>query len=384
MRQSQIIAQECQQKEILVTYDLAVAKLAWQIKCEEKKSEPNFENVFIDLGDFHLQMAAYNAIGTFIDGCGLTEVAVDCELLASGSINGILSGKHFNRCKKVHTIMALGLQILHFEAFMEGFTEEWPDNYREILKSYHKKQLKPADFENENLKKIEHIMDEYIIFKKKTAAGDHGKTAQFYLMYIELIQDQFNLSRSIRTGNFEFYKYVLPEFSNIFFMFNQINYARWLLYYYDSLLQLEHSHPSIYAAFKNGLLGVKRTSKPFSRIPNDLTLEQTYNADAGRKLTGISHFTNNVGARERWARSNGIRSTCKTHLFENIGLKYATDVTNDLKPQRIKSDSKNLQSFIEQVKKNINPFNINEVDKNFLFNIKTGKAASETVASFEC
>lgn len=32
MRQSQLIAQECQQPEIVVTYDLAIAKIAMQIQ----------------------------------------------------------------------------------------------------------------------------------------------------------------------------------------------------------------------------------------------------------------------------------------------------------------------------------------------------------------
>lgn len=381
MRQSQIIAQECLQSEILVTYDLAIAKLAWQIQCEEKNNESNFNNVFVDLGDFHLQMAGYNANGTLIDGCGLLDVAVECDLLASGSVNGVLSGKHFNRSKRLHAIMALGLRILHFEAFLETFQEGLPENYSVILENMQKKKLKPSDFENEDEKKIAWIMDEYCKYEKNTMSGDHGKTAKFYMIYIQQIQNQFDLSRSIRTGNFELYKHVLPKFSNIFFIFNQVNYARWLLLYSDKLLQVQNTHPMIYSAFKCGLLGVKRTSKPFSRIPNDLTLEQTYNADAGKKLTGISHFTNSIGARERWARSNGFRSAITTHLLETIGLKRGSDTSNDLKKQRILTDAKNVNTFMETIKKNINPFS-NELDKAFLYNIKTGKAASEEVADF--
>lgn len=92
----------------------------------KKRSEPNFSNSF--------QMAAYNATGTLIDVCGLTCIAIDCELLASGSVNEVLSGKHFNRCKRVHTIMALGLQTLNFEAFLETFQKELPDFYQDIIR----------------------------------------------------------------------------------------------------------------------------------------------------------------------------------------------------------------------------------------------------------
>ncbi|GFU79662.1 uncharacterized protein TNCV_4484941 [Trichonephila clavipes] len=61
--------------------------------------------------------------------------------------------------------------------------------------------------------------------------------------------------------------------------------------------------------FQKGFFGIKRTNKPFSRQPIDLTLEQTINADAARTLTGIAHLTNSISARQRWARSHDIRST---------------------------------------------------------------------------
>jgi len=53
------------------------------------------------------------------------------------------------------------------------------------------------------------------------------------------------------------------------------------------------------------MFGKKRTSNSFSRALIDLTLEQTVNADAARKLTGITYFTNSISARQRWARSHG-------------------------------------------------------------------------------
>lgn len=92
MRQGQVIANECQQEEILLTYDLAIAKIAMQIQYLER---PKFGKVFIGLGRFHIELALLKANGSFIDDCGLTDIMVDCELLASGSVNGLISGKLF-------------------------------------------------------------------------------------------------------------------------------------------------------------------------------------------------------------------------------------------------------------------------------------------------
>ena len=74
---------------------------------------------------------------------------------------------------------------------------------------------------------------------------------------------------------------------SIIFTFNHQNYSRWLTVYHDKLLKLKNSNPDIYEKFKNGYFSLKPTSKPFSGIPIDLTLEQTINADAGMMM---QHF----------------------------------------------------------------------------------------------
>lgn len=92
----------------------------------------------------------------------------------------------------------------------------------------------------------------------------------------------------------------------------------------------------VYENFKNGYFGIKKTSREFSASPFDLTLEQTNNADAGRRLTGITHFANSVGAHERWARSHGMRSAVTSHLYTKFCLKLPENVTDGLVPNRIR------------------------------------------------
>lgn len=84
----------------------------------------------------------------------------------------------------------------------------------------------------------------------------------------------------------------MPKLTNIFFIFNQQNYSRYLIKDHDNLLRINDTHPGLKVQFEKGFFGVKRTEKPFSRQPVDLTLEQTINADAANRLTGIVHTTN--------------------------------------------------------------------------------------------
>ena len=49
-----------------------------------------------------------------------------------------------------------------------------------------------------------------------------------------LIHLYHNFTRSVRTGDLDLYISCLPEITNIFFAMNHLNYARWLVKYYDS------------------------------------------------------------------------------------------------------------------------------------------------------
>ena len=59
LRQSQIVASKCNEPYALVTYDLAVAKIAKQIQATEK---PLFDNVFM-FESFHKEMSYFGSLG---------------------------------------------------------------------------------------------------------------------------------------------------------------------------------------------------------------------------------------------------------------------------------------------------------------------------------
>lgn len=77
--------------------------------------------------------------------------------------------------------------------------------------------------ENEELMKL---LNDYSIFKQQTLNGEHGKTPQFYLIYINLVNYYLTLSRSVRIGDFKLFKFVLAKMTNLFFICNKQNYAR--------------------------------------------------------------------------------------------------------------------------------------------------------------
>ena len=100
LRISQEVSRECGDEYAIVHYDLLMAKPALQIQAAES---PRYDNIFVCFGPFHTEMAYFGALGHFLDGSGLVEVLVEAGVLAHGSMNGFIHGKHYNRYR-IHQI----------------------------------------------------------------------------------------------------------------------------------------------------------------------------------------------------------------------------------------------------------------------------------------
>lgn len=112
-------AEECGQQYAQVHYDLAIASKSLKIRNSVLRSNEDsiLKRIFIHLGPFHIAMSLFKAIGKYIENCGLSEILIDSGLLASGSVNSFLTGKHFNRCKRLHPLISVTIEKMHFNFF---------------------------------------------------------------------------------------------------------------------------------------------------------------------------------------------------------------------------------------------------------------------------
>jgi len=148
--------------------------------------------------------------------------------------------------------------------------------------------------------------------------------------------------------------------------------------YHLNLLNIDSTHPGIRHILLSGGLSVRRSTKPFTRTPIDLTLEQTINADAASQMTGISAFTQNFNARRRWMITHSMRSAILGHLFDMAGLRKPEDSTQELTNHRITRDNSDLQKIISAIQDTQNPFD-ETINDRHLYCLTTGKATSEQV-----
>lgn len=89
------------------------------------------------------------------------------------------------------------------------------------------------------------VFTEYQKFKQDTLQLKHGKTAQVYLLYVQLVDYFLMFEYSIRWPDYDLFKYTLRKITNLFFAMNHQNYSRYMAIYEYKLNKIEETHPGL-------------------------------------------------------------------------------------------------------------------------------------------
>ena len=132
MIRSMNVAEETGQEFSIVTYDLAVAQKAYAIQALEV---PRFDNLLVLLGNFHIELAFYGAIGTFINESGIEYILHEAGILAEGSVVGFLKGKFYNRCTRIHGLLANVLERKLYNLFLSQISSDELEKLNDTMES---------------------------------------------------------------------------------------------------------------------------------------------------------------------------------------------------------------------------------------------------------
>ena len=110
-------------------------------------------------------------------------------------------------------------------------------------------------------------------------------------------------------------------------------------------------------------------------------MEQTVNADGASQKAGVSYFTNSISARQRWADSHFVRMEVLSEVLNKLDMSTKEDVSQDLKPNRIIKNTRDLEKILRSIQENLNAFR-QKVNKDLLFKIGTGKLSKQEAAEF--
>ena len=371
LKRSQSVAEACGEKYALVTYDLALAKIAMQIQAAES---PAFDNVFVMFGSFHTEMSFFGSLGRFIEGSGGPYVMTESNVIAAGSLNKFLKGKMYNRCRRVHILFSTAMHSLHFEQFLK-------DQGDGAVEMEEVKEWCLLEDNDVIPVKLETLAMKYNLYCEDTLLGVRGKTAQYWLMYCHMMDMYMVFHHAMKMCDVDLFTYMLHEISKVFFSTNHINYARWMSRY---SLQLLNIHPTIRSMLWYGGLSVRRSDNNFGRVGVDMALEQTINAEAKNRLKGIMAFADVNTAVNRWLVTSSMRTEISKKILEVAGMSQSEEDNNkskEVNAKRQEKDAADLISLKENISDMVNPFDPT-IDKDILINIKTGRKASELAEQY--
>jgi hypothetical protein len=78
MNLSKRIAEECEEQKAIVHYDLAIAKLALQIRFSKS---PHYDDVFVCFSPFLILLAYLTSLGHLLNGSGGAAILTETDLL---------------------------------------------------------------------------------------------------------------------------------------------------------------------------------------------------------------------------------------------------------------------------------------------------------------
>ena len=143
-------------------------------------------------------------------GSGFEDILIEAELISSGSLKGVMNGKHFERSMHCHKIMYESLHRLLLEKFMiDNEESEWYSTLsQEVLQKLDK--LLQSNFP-EFLKtlltdtSLNNFMNAYLKFQDEIRDGKHGKTAKLWLSYMDHATLVFALQEAVQDNNYLLY-----------------------------------------------------------------------------------------------------------------------------------------------------------------------------------
>ena len=240
------------QKYSFITMDLAAAKIAFDVKWQQPET---FRNVIIHLGGFHTMCSYMGAIGKMMCGSGFEDVLMESGVCASGSIDKVMSGKHYNRAMRVHQLMLDATERLLLESFVQNNSLRIPVEAAEAL-------AKEPSLDNLklflNTEGCPCFATEDNTFRDDVRKGQYGATAKFWFTYMESDWHLQRFHRAIKENDLDLYISAMGAMCSLLFSADHLNYARYLPLYLMQLKNLSVTHPGAKELLRNhGFLGVK-------------------------------------------------------------------------------------------------------------------------------
>lgn len=365
------IADKLNLHRITLVFDQAIYYKAQQIRW---KDPVLMDRLVIRMGQFHTVKAYLATLGKRYKDAGLQDILVESGIVAEGSVQGVLSGNHYNRSMRCHKLLYEAMQRMCWKIFLEQLPQEKADFIQEIASELNASFPGNKYDELVNSATFEAVKEEYNSFISEKS--QESPTFKFWISYIEMVDVLLQFVRATREANWELHLSSLRRMIPWFFAYDRPNYARYAPIYLMEMMNLRTTHPDIYEDMANGGFVVNRQNQyGFSNVAVDQTIEQTLNRDSKTK-GGLTGMTLRKGAVHRWILSYPARAAISNVCRVMAGKTDASRSRKDIDHSRIQADEMAVRNVLSTINAMCNPFTIEE---DGIVNLSTGSVAPKDV-----
>ena len=179
LRYAEEASKEVGQKYVITTFDLGVCMKAYPLVWNNPQK---YKNHIILIGTFHLVCAYLKMVGKKMAGSGLSDVLLEAGLTGSGSIQGVLKGKHYERALHCHKTVLESLEMLVVEQFMdergeayvfEKLSDSSSSKLQDLIQNPSRMTLEKVS----NDQGVSHYLKDYMAYRHSIEDGKYGKAA---------------------------------------------------------------------------------------------------------------------------------------------------------------------------------------------------------------
>jgi hypothetical protein len=163
----------------------------------------------------------FQILGTLVPGSGFEDIIFESGICTSGSLQGVLSGSHYNRAWFVHEIFSEALERLLLTRFLVEKQPRIPAVLRDL-------SLDPTNLckSEDALNGAEQLINMYENYRNEARNGKIGLTAQFWIIYMDLMRFQRMALNTVQENDVKTLFFCWKKFLPMYFVFNKFHHAR--------------------------------------------------------------------------------------------------------------------------------------------------------------
>ena len=263
----------------VVVGDQPVYTLLVEIKNEHPQQ---YEKIIPFLGPFHTQGCMIYAIYKRYKGSGIAEVLVAAGVIAEGSVDQALRGKHYRRALRclslmyealVHLLLARSELGASTKAHLAVLRDALTNSQESMANAHGMLENDPA-------------IDDLISNMFNDVEG--SDMANYWIDFMTMVEILMMNVHAIHTCNWEEYLNSMRKMMPWLVIYDQTNYGRWLPHFWAMLSSL----PTEQTQFFSSHFAQSMTGKPYSSIAWDMWIEMTMNKGSKMKAGWLSILRN--------------------------------------------------------------------------------------------